>query len=94
MATTGGHTEIVKALLAKGADANVKITGALGPGIYITTTALAEAVVKGNREIVKALLDHGAEVNLKTKDDQFLLMFASKMGYREIEQMLKKAGAK
>ena len=49
MASANGHTEIVKLLLDKGADVNVKNTYGI--------TALFTASVHGHTEIVKLLLD-------------------------------------
>ena len=49
MASANGHTEIVKLLLDKGADVNVKNTYGI--------TALFMASVHGHTEIVKLLLD-------------------------------------
>jgi ankyrin repeat protein len=52
-----GHLDVVKALIALGADVNAKNETIDG------RTALREAAEKGNVEVVKALLDKGADVN-------------------------------
>jgi hypothetical protein len=49
-----GHTEIVKLLLERGAEVNVRDT-------FYRATPLTWAATKGNSEIVKLLLDKGAE---------------------------------
>ena len=59
-ASLKGHTEIVKALLDKGADVNAKSKDGV--------TALMWASQDGHTEIVKALLiDKGADVNAKSE---------------------------
>lgn len=54
-AVEGGHIEIVKLLLSKGADVNTKS----GRG-----TALHVAVERGHAEIVRLLLDNGADLSI------------------------------
>ncbi|MHC4687433.1 MAG: ankyrin repeat domain-containing protein, partial [Planctomycetota bacterium] len=58
MAAQNGYTEIVKLLLEKNADVNLKRTS---DGL----TALWMAAQDGHTEIVKLLLEKNADVNLK-----------------------------
>jgi ankyrin repeat protein len=53
VAAQGGHAEIVKALLANGAEVNAKTTDG--------STALIIAVAHGHTEIVDFLKQHGAK---------------------------------
>ncbi len=59
-AAAGGHIEIVKFLLAQGADPNLPEEGIAPRG-----HALHSAVVRGHIEIVKLLLEHGAYPNVE-----------------------------
>ena len=81
-----GYTEIIKLLLEKGADANVKVKDGSLP--------LTTAVLQGRTEIVKLLLEHKADANVKTSDGVTVLAFAKNNGYIEIAQLLENAGAK
>ena len=86
-----GHTEMVQALLASGADVNILCHG--------KKTALMYAVEKGHTEIIRHLLEAGANVNLKSGRRGFLstgnsaLISAAREGYTEIVQTLLRAGA-
>lgn len=59
-AAAGGHIEIVRLLLARGADPNLPEEGIAPRG-----HALHSAVVRGHIEIVKLLLAHGAHPNVE-----------------------------
>lgn len=61
-AAAGGHMEIVKFLLARGADPNLPEEGIAPRG-----HALHSAVVRGHIEIVKLLLEHGAHPNVEVE---------------------------
>jgi ankyrin repeat protein len=87
LASMGGYTEIVKLLLNKGADVNVKepTNG---------RTALMMASEKGYAEIVKYLLVKGADANIRdTKNGATALMWASQRGHTEIVRLLLDKGA-
>ena len=59
-AAAGGHIEIVRLLLARGADSNLPEEGIAPHG-----HALHSAVVRGHIDIVKLLLAHGAHPNVE-----------------------------
>lgn len=71
-AAIDNKTEIVKALLAKGSDANAQSSGAVGNNSYwIKTnglTPLALAIRGGNTEIAEMLINAGADVKLCDDD--------------------------
>ena len=82
------HTEIIKLLIAAGADVNAKCrTG---------STALVYAARYGNKEIVKLLITAGADVNAKgsiVDDGRTALMVAAAKGNTEMAKLLIDAGA-
>ncbi len=69
LASRGGHLEIVKALIANGANVNHQNN--------YGNTALIEASSKNHLEIVKALIANGANVNLQNNNGQTALNLAS-----------------
>ena len=75
-----GHAEIVRYLLAVGADVNAKT----GHG----NTALTLAAGRGHAEKVRALLAAGADVNAKDACGNTALIFAASKGYTEIVRAL------
>lgn len=77
--------ELVKALLAAGAKADV--TNDYG------STPLTEAVKLNDLELVRMLLAAGADVNSPNQDNQTTLMLASHNGSLELAQMLIDKGA-
>jgi len=87
--------EMVKLLLDKGADINAK-------GSLWNDTALWSAVKGEHTDIVKLLLEKGANVNIRTNNirrkieriGRTELGYAKEQGYRDIVQLLEKAGAK
>ena len=84
-----GHLEIVKLLLDKGADVNVKESEKSS-----CTTALSQAAQEGHLEIVKLLLDKGADANaIESWQNMTALMWAEFNGYREVADLLRKKTA-
>ena len=67
-----GRTEIIKALLAKGADVNEKDNWG--------RTALMFATINLHRDTVRTLLERGAEVNVRANDGATALMLAACAG--------------
>ncbi len=84
LASQKGHTDIVKFLLDKGADVNVKA----GMGF----TALTFASFNGHIDIVKILLSKGADVNVEgtavMTHGMTPLMAASRGGHIEVVKLL------
>lgn len=80
-----GHTEKVRALLARGADVNAK--DAAG------RTSLMFAVINMQHETVKVLLEYGADVNAGANDGGTALMLAASCGDPRIVQALLNKGA-
>ena len=83
LATSDGHTEIVTALLAQGADVNAQNEN--------DNTALMCAAYGGHTEIVTALVAQGADVNAQNKDGETALMWATRGGHKEVEKILEQA---
>jgi ankyrin repeat protein len=84
--------EIVKQLLARGANVNAVLTAPL-PGrsgmdsgdttLGAGTTPLMRAARAGDADVMRLLLAKGADINLTTKDGNTALMFAAGVGYRD-----------
>jgi ankyrin repeat protein len=79
------NLEVVRALLAKGADVNAKTSDGM--------TALMLAAEYEGIDVVQALLAKGADVNAKASGGTTALMFASKQGHLEVVQTLLAKGA-
>ena len=90
MAASGnGHTEVVKLLLNKGADVNIK-------GSKASATALLYASIGGHEEIIKLLLNKGADVNAQLTQKSGgmnALMWASTAAHYETVKLLLDNGA-
>ena len=69
MAVVLGHAEIVRALLDKGADANVKDDNGMTPLMW--------AAYWGRSDIVRTLMDRNADVNAQAKGGSTALMWAA-----------------
>ncbi len=82
-----GHPEVVKYLLAKGANVNFA-----APGLGFT--ALTGAIAGGHAEVAKLLIEAGADVNHVYEDGQFsVLIAAAAEGSPELVKILLDAGA-
>lgn len=85
-AAAKGDSKLVKELLDKGAYVNVRDPDGRTP--------LTEAVWNNNVELVRLLLARGANPNAKKNDGATPLSIAQGKAYKEIADLLKKAGAK
>ena len=85
-ASWSGDPLAVRLLLDKNAD--------VGAQTIRGETALINAVRSGNAEVVRMLLERGAAVDTKPRFGQSPLQIAQKFDYKEIEELLKSAGAK
>jgi ankyrin repeat protein len=84
-AAWNGSVEIIKRLLAKGADVNTVFYG--------TETALINAALAGKFEAVKFLLENGADVNAKEVTGETALIFAAGSGQTNVVEILLDNGA-
>jgi ankyrin repeat protein len=85
LACTNGNGELVRLLLAAGADPNTTLRGG--------ETALMTASRTGRVDPVKSLLDAGAKVDAKDRKGQTALMWAAADGHAAVVELLVKAGA-
>lgn len=88
---TPKHKEVIKTLIAYGADVNQPDPSGQDPS-YCTPIQLA--VSNNDVEIIQLLIDNGADVNLKKGYCSSCLKRAEKQDNEEILQLLKAAGAK
>ncbi len=82
-------TTVCDLLLKKGANVNTELTSNSAMG----WTALHYAAISGDVELVKYLIRKGANVNHKSSEGSSALYLAKQNGYKEIVNILKKAGA-
>jgi len=54
--------------------------------------ALIWAALTGHHNVIKVLLDRGANVKAKAEDSMTALKIAQKMGFKEIQTLLKARG--
>ncbi|OGV97496.1 MAG: hypothetical protein A3I04_02140 [Nitrospinae bacterium RIFCSPLOWO2_02_FULL_39_110] len=80
VASDEGYLDIVKILLADGADVNKKDNDG--------STALIEAVGKGHIDIVKVLLAAGADPDAENDNGVTALWMASSNGLAEVSELL------
>ncbi|MGM7637195.1 ankyrin repeat domain-containing protein [Bacillus sp. Hm123] len=91
-ASEHGYVNVVKELLTN-TDTDVNHINNLG------WTALLEAIILNDgdekqQQTVQLLIDYGADVNIPDKDHVTPLQHAREKGFKEIEQILLKTGAK
>ncbi len=83
-AVASGHTEIVKWLLANGAEPNYRYANNYSP--------LLTAAANGHLEILKALLAHGADLHAKTNDGKNAVAYAEERSHKEVAAFLLQQG--
>ena len=81
-----GFPDLAEMLIKEGADVNIKAD--------LDWTALMFAAMRGDAKSVNNLIAAGVDVNCKTKDGETPKERAEKIGYKNIIEILKKAGAK
>jgi ankyrin repeat protein len=84
-AISKGHADVVRLLLANGANCHAK--GRYGE------PALHAAAEKGQSAIVQILLEHGADINQKGANGELALHWAAARGYADVVQTLLAAGS-
>ncbi|MDF2940406.1 MAG: ankyrin repeat protein [Gammaproteobacteria bacterium] len=84
-ACQSGHAEIVKTLLAHGADANLAAGG---------LTALHHATMSGSEEMVSDLLGNGANIDAQSTMGDTVLHLAVRFRRFEVEALLINKGAR
>jgi ankyrin repeat protein len=97
-----GRLELVKALLAHGADPNARMkTGPFRLGTTKSpdrpelegTTPLILAAMAGDAAVMRALVERGADPQLKTRQNGTVLMAAAGMGHVQGEDLIKDSNA-
>ncbi len=83
---SGEDEKMVKFILNRGANPN--LTGESG------NTVLHVSCANGYEKVVKLLLEYKADVTIKNNDGKTALMIAKQRSFKNIENLLKKAGAK
>ena len=81
-----GRMDMIEYFIQKGANVNAQD--------YYGHTALIEATIIEDTMIIQYLIEHGADVNLKDNQGATALSVAQHYGYRDVIDLLKKAGAK
>uniref|UniRef100_A0A914X8U4 Uncharacterized protein n=1 Tax=Plectus sambesii TaxID=2011161 RepID=A0A914X8U4_9BILA len=84
-AASAGHFDIVKLLLAHGADSNAQSSTGNTPLMY--------ACAGGHEDVVKALLESNADVEIRNENGHCPLMEAASAGHVNIAKYLVNAGA-
>ena len=84
LACHGGHIEMVKFLMAKGADIEAKFANG--------STAIYWAIPEGHIDVVKLLIAKGADIQAKQNDGTTLLHIAAVLGQTEITELLIEEG--
>uniref|UniRef100_A0A915IQD2 Uncharacterized protein n=1 Tax=Romanomermis culicivorax TaxID=13658 RepID=A0A915IQD2_ROMCU len=92
-AASAGHADIVKLLIAHGAEMNAQSTNMPGSQSSGGNTALMYACAGGHVGVVRVLLKAGANVLLCNSNGHTPLMEAASAGHIEITQLLIENGA-
>lgn len=82
-AVASGNVDMVKILLVRGADVNIK-------GEENGLTPLHAAAFDGQLEIARLLIEHGADVNAKMKNGDTPLAIAKKKGHAQVAALLER----
>ena len=86
-ASSRGYTEVVHALIDRGADLNA-VCDDTDNRHHVRWTPLRVALDKGRLEIAELLLEHGADVDYQDNDGKNLLHIASRHSSIEITRLL------
>jgi hypothetical protein len=86
-AAATGNLDLIKSLIAKGADVNNKEDPRY-------RTPLERAVIGGHVNIVKLLIANGADISAKNNDGQTPLDIAVRQNRKDLVELLRKHGAK
>jgi ankyrin repeat protein len=90
MAAVGGHEAVVKLLLEKGVDPNLKPTSGYSDG----RTPLSIAAAVGHEKVVKLLLaNDGVDLNSKDNNSRTPLSIAAANGHGAVVKLLLEKGA-
>lgn len=84
LAASRGHVDIVRFLVSRGADVNVRESD----GPFSGATPLHGAASEGHVEVVRYLLRQGADINAVFKGGLTPLMLAAAHGHTETENFL------
>jgi ankyrin repeat protein len=87
LAAQAGRLDIIKLLVASGADVNARTTTETGG------TVLGFALEGNNREAVEYLIAHGAEIELRSRNGMTPLFYAASTGQDDMIQLLLSKGA-
>ena len=95
MASSRGHTDVVRSLIGRGADLNAKSYDwtDYGVGSEVEWTPLHAAIDQEHRDIALLLLEGGADTEARSDDDETALYMASSRGHADIVQQLINHGA-
>ncbi|MCZ2808354.1 MAG: ankyrin repeat domain-containing protein [Candidatus Bathyarchaeota archaeon] len=85
MATINGHAEVVRVLLAHGANVNARDEKGATPLFW--------AANRGNAEVMELLLDKGAEIEAQTQEEFTPLTMAASNGHIKVVRVLLAHGA-